>query len=131
MIEYITHHTCGSARFDTDHIIYDKKNTLSIVKSLCLNHKFTYGGYIKAIKHTYGFGYKIPVVLSDELCLIPSGRARDYDTVWINMYAVHDIHPHEDGVIITFSSGRTLYLKISLNTFKRQIKRIQALIAVK
>lgn len=124
MIEYIINHPTGSLIFFQDETVYSKKNALSIVKSLCIEGLTTYEGYIKAVKKKLNYSYRIPVYLSEELCLFQTQRVRDYDNIWINYCAIKDMINLKDKTELLFKSGKKLIVNIRLNQIQEQIRRI-------
>lgn len=124
MIEYIINHPTGSIIFFTEDMIYSKKNALSIVKSLCIEGLTTYDGYIKAVKKKFNYSYRIPVYLSEELCLFQTQRVRDYENIWINYTAIKDMINLKDKTELHFKSGKKLIINIRLNQIHEQIRRI-------
>lgn len=124
MIEYIINHPTGSIIFFTEDMIYSKKNALSIVKSLCIEGLTTYDGYIKAVKKKFNYSYRIPVYLSEELCLFQTQRVRDYENIWINYIAIKDMINLKDKTELHFKSGKKLIINIRLNQIHEQIRRI-------
>lgn len=127
MIEYIINHRNGSLIFQSDSIKQSNKTNLSIIKKLCLSALFTYDGYLKAVQNEFGKSYLIPVYIDEELMFIPIKRTRDYENIWINYAALIDVVSYHDYIEIIFDSTRKLSINISLKSFQKQIKYLEAI----
>lgn len=125
MLEYFTNNSEGSIIFFTDKVIYSKRSSLFVLQTLCMETLTTYEGYLKAVKKKFNYKYRIPVFLSDELCLFQTKRARDYDNLWINHSAIKYMVNHKDQVELCFISGRKLIINMKLYQLKEQLKRIE------
>jgi len=124
MIEYIINTQNGSEIYQTFDTSSSKQTALSYIKTLCIQACFTFEGYLKAVKKVHQMSYKIPLYINEEVMLIPIGRYKDYETVWINYPAIKEITPFKEGLKVTFYSSIDIYLKISLNQMKKQIKHL-------
>ncbi len=108
MIEYIKHEHQMTYIYQDSRISKHKHSVNVIIQNLCIDHLITYDGYIKAIQKKYHKFQRIPLVLSNDLMLIPIMRIRDYENIWINQCAIKAINATSGGIIITFFSNRTL-----------------------
>ncbi|MDO9629276.1 MAG: competence protein ComK, partial [Acholeplasmataceae bacterium] len=103
----------------------DKGSSLSYIKRLCVDHLFTYEGYLKAVKKKFDMSYKIPLYISDTIQLIPTKRTRDYENIWINYASIFRIEVDQQIQKITFYSGNTIHINSSNKTLKQQIKYLE------
>lgn len=124
MIEYITNEQNQTVIYQTDQIIHMNLFNLSYVKHICMDFLFTHEGYLKAVKRTLGFQYRIPIYIHDALILISTKRMRDDDNIWINYAAISSITYKGNRVVLGFTSHREIEIKMSTLAFKEQIKRI-------
>jgi competence transcription factor ComK len=128
---YIIHTAFGCQIYQKDGSIKEYVSTFSYVKKLCMQHLFTYQGYIKACRKKLGFKYKIPIYINDCLQLIPLKSVRDYDNIWVNYAHIRSFEVHKEGLEIFFFDGTRIVLNISIKTFKTQIKRLNTIREVK
>jgi competence transcription factor ComK len=122
MIEYMMHHPEGLLVYQTDQILQLPMTSKRYIKTLCEQALFSYEGYLKACQKQTGISYRIPVVIDFETMLIPSGGIRVYETIWINFPAISQMHETDQGVMLTFISGRRLRLEISRMQWMKQIE---------
>jgi competence transcription factor ComK len=122
MIEYIMHNREGLLVYQTDRILQLNISSNRYIKKLCEQAFFSYEGYLKACQKQTGKSYKIPVVIDMDTMLIPSGGIRVYETMWINYPAIQAMEETNQGIMLTFISGRTLMLKMSIILWMRRIE---------
>jgi competence transcription factor ComK len=130
-MNYISNTAYGCQIYQKNQIIKKDMNTLTYVKKLCLTYLFTYKGYIEACRKVLNLKYKIPLYISDRLQLIPVKSIRDYDNIWINYAYVKTYSQYKDSLIIVFYDGTQIVANISINTFRTQIKRLNAIRDIK
>lgn len=119
MILYIEHTQFGTHIYQSKHIITQEKNALSVIKEMCISHLFTYDGYLKACKKVFHLTQLVPVYVSEEIMMMPTGRVRDYETIWINLAAVIDAEPFLEKTRLTFNNQATIVINISYNKYLR------------
>ncbi|MFA6377467.1 MAG: competence protein ComK [Acholeplasmataceae bacterium] len=122
MIEYIKHEHHNTHIYQSDKIDIVSESAFSVIKKLCLDHLVTYEGYVKAIQVKYQKKQLIPLVLSDEISLIPLLRVRDYENIWVNSVEIKALKVKKSGFSITFMSGNTLEVSKSITGFKNALK---------
>lgn len=122
MIEYIKHEHHNTHIYQSDKIDIVSESVFSVIKKLCLDHLVTYEGYVKAIQVKYQKKQLIPLVLSDEISLIPLLRVRDYENIWVNSVEIKALKVKKSGFSITFMSGNTLEVSKSITGFKNALK---------
>ncbi|BCR36570.1 competence protein ComK [Mariniplasma anaerobium] len=130
-MNYMINTSNGCQIYQKNQIIKKNMNTLTYVKKLCLNHLFTYQGYIDACRKVLNLKYKIPLYITDHIQLIPIKSIRDYDNVWINYAYVMSYRDYEGGLIVFFYDGTQIVANISIKTFRTQIERLNAIRDVK
>lgn len=126
-MNYIINTAYGCQIYQKNQIVKKNMNALSYIKKLCLNHLFTYQGYIQACRKVLNLKYKIPLYITATLQLIPIKSIRDYDNIWINYAYVRTYSADEAGLLVFFYDGTQLVANISIKTFKTQIKRLNAI----
>lgn len=121
MIEYIKHEHQKTYIYQNDKTDIVSESVFFVIRKLCLDHLVTYEGYIKAIQVKYQKKHLIPLVLSNEISLIPLLRVRDYENIWINSAQIKALQVKKYGFSITFMSGNTLEVSKSITSFKNAI----------
>ncbi|MBN2268745.1 MAG: competence protein ComK [Acholeplasmataceae bacterium] len=121
MIEYIKHEHQMTYIYQDSHISKHKHSMNAIIHSLCIEHLITYDGYVKAIQKKYHKSQRIPLVLSNDLMLIPIMRIRDYENIWINHSAIKAFYTSPKGIIITFFSNHTLEIDKNMAFLEKAI----------
>ncbi len=96
-----------------------------IIEQWCFQHLFSYAGYLKAIKQTMGYKHSVPLYLCDDMMLIPVGRIRDYEMMWINQASVKHVHTENGRFYIHFISGLTLEVNLTETHYKIMVKKLE------
>jgi competence transcription factor ComK len=126
MIEYIINDFEGSLIYQNHDIITkSKQSSLAYIKQLCIKHYFTYQGYLEAIKKELGYCYKIPIYMSEQNMFFQTQRARDYDNIWINFFAIESVQKKENTLLIIFKSQRKLQISLTLKQFEKQKAQLE------
>lgn len=119
MILYIKQTEQGTKIYQKKHTLTVQKTSLSMIKDLCMSHLFTYEGYLKACKRIFHVTQLVPVYLSEDIMMIPSGRVRDYETIWINAAAVIDAEDYNNQTRLTFINQEKLIIHMSFYKYLR------------
>lgn len=125
MIEYIKHNNLLTYVYKTYETNIIHKPVISYIKTMCYQHLFDYQGYKNAIKRVFGYKYKIPLYIDTQIQLIPTERIKNYENIWVNFQAIEKIISLDSNLEIQFYSGHKLRIKVSMNTMKKQIKRLE------
>jgi competence transcription factor ComK len=128
---YIVNTAYGCIIYQKNESIKKSINTFSYIKKLCLEHLFTYHGYIEACRKVLKLKYKIPLYINDVLQLIPIKSVREYDNIWVNYAYIKSYEAHNDGIEVFFYDGTQIVLNVSIKTFTTQIKRLNVIREVK
>jgi competence transcription factor ComK len=131
MIEYIRNDHHGSTVFYQEKVVFSKRSALYEVKNMCLQHFFSYEGYIKSVRKMTKDKYQIPILIDEDHAFLPTCRVRDYENIWINTFSIYQIIPHHKGVELIFYSGRRLYIDYSINRLKNKIKLVMKIKSMK
>lgn len=121
MIEYIANDNKGCTVYQIESERHHPFSALYIVKRICLEHLFTYDGYKKSIEFLFHKIHLVPIVLSKNLILLPTERARNYENIWINIKAIQKLTKSESGIIITLMSGKQVLVHRSMKQILNQI----------
>ena len=92
-----------------------------------MNHLFTYEGYLKAVKHVFNYGYRIPVYINPHMMMFSTKNVRDYDNVWINYASIVSINYIGNRIRLGFTSGKEIEVIMSKHNLNMQIRRLQAI----
>ncbi|MCF7933004.1 MAG: competence protein ComK [Acholeplasmataceae bacterium] len=131
MITIIKADPLGAVLVSTEGEKIIKKSVLSVVKRLCEDGLFTHEGYLKAVKAQFGFRYQIPIYIHEQLGLIPLGRIRNHDTVWINVAAITGIKTSSALTIITMLGNQRFESSLSRAQIERRIHTLMTIRDVK
>jgi len=131
MIEYLVNNAFGCLIYKNGKAIQYKGTNLSYIKKICLEHLFTFDGYMKAVQKQYGKRYRIPLFVDELHMFIPIKRIRDYDNIWINFTAVAEFKELEQTIEVIFQSQQKLQLNISMKSLRKQINHLEAIHNVK
>lgn len=121
MMNYLCNCSTGTAIYQNQTVKYVNHSNLFFVKQLCMQHLFSFEGYLKAIKQQFKKTYRIPIYFNNRLMLIPTQRYRDYDNIWINYAAIKNYWQTANTLTIEFDNLETVDINIKLKSFKRQI----------
>lgn len=123
MIKYIKNHPQGSIIFDisttTNHL-----SAMGMIKNYCLKYLTSYEGYLKAVRHHFGWKRSIPIVLSKYEVYFSTMTQRHYDCVWINYAAIKKYTFIEAKMHITFYDEKLFIIKMSRHKFESIKDRI-------
>lgn len=121
MIEFMMNHQDGTLIYQHSGTMLVQTRLLTTINQLCMDHLTTYEGYRKSVQYIFQRSYALPIYLCDEMQFIPSGRYRSYETIYVNVAAIQTYKPSSQGLLITFISGRTCDIKVSLYRFEKQL----------
>lgn len=127
MIEYIENNAYGAVIVENGQYFQTRKTNLSVIRDMCLEHLFSYEGYLKAVKKKIGITYLIPVYLDEANAFIPTRRTRDFDNLWINVKAIRHIKDIDTGIVVVFNSGHEKELKISSSKVNLRIAALETI----
>ena len=125
MMEYMKHCDAGTIIYYANRKEVTHHRMTWIIEHWCFDHLFSYDGYKKAINHRFHYYHKIPLYLCDDMMLIPLGRVRDYDMMWINHASVKRCENGKNGCKITFMSGATICVAVSLQAYHLQVNKLE------
>jgi hypothetical protein len=127
MMTMIQSDPLGTLLISTEGETIIKKPVLSVVKDFCRDALFTHEGYVKAVKSSFGFKYQIPLYINDRIALIPLGRIKNHETVWINVPAITSINQTKTGSLITMLGNQRYESSLSLTQIERRIHALMTI----
>ena len=125
MIEYMKHCQEGTLVYYDHGKEIIKHRMPWMINQWCYLHLFSYEGYLKAVKFLLGYSHSVPLYMSEKMMLIPLGRIRDYDMVWINHAAVKRFYVENDHLSIHFASGNTFEIKRPQKSYELQVMKLE------
>jgi hypothetical protein len=115
-MDYIINASEGAIIYQNNQVInHRNKSNLSIIKSLCKIHLTSYEGYTKAIHHTFGYKYKIPIYLSKHMQWIATSNIKCYENVWINVANIKKIEKDNQGTRVEFYSQLQIITNLTIS----------------
>lgn len=125
MIEYMHHSPEGTILYDEEGKKKINHRMPWLIQQWCYEHLMSYDGYLKAVKLHLGYAHRVPLYLCDELMLIPLGRVRDYDMIWINHASVKRFWTEDHRFYIHFVSGCTIEVNTTQKRYALQVKKLE------
>ncbi len=96
------------------------------LNSLCLKNMSTYDGRRTAAVKLLRQKSNIPIYINKELIVYPTKPIREYDTVFVNFFAVLSIKSlSKKATLFTFANLEELIVEISIQKILKQHKRIK------
>ncbi len=124
MIEYMQHCPEGTLIYHNHGKQIIKHSMPWIIEQWCLRHLFSYAGYLKAVKQNFGYSYGVPLYLCDEMMLIPVGRIRDYEMMWINQASIKCVYTENRRFYIHFISESILEVNMTQTHYEIMVKKL-------
>lgn len=107
---------------------YYKESSIYIINYICLAHLKSYKSYKEAIKKIFNYHYNIPLILNENIILIPTENIQSYNNKWINISNVKLITKvSNDETKLMFKNGLEYTFNIStdkINTYTKRIDKI-------
>jgi hypothetical protein len=125
MIEYMANDPLGTIIYQIDKITHYSHSLIYTINLMCEKQLFTYDGYRKAVSHQLNIKHLIPLYLDEDTQLLPTKRIRDYHNIYINYQAIASYSICHEMLEIIFISGRKIYIKMSLYSFKLHIQKLK------
>jgi len=95
------------------------------INDLCLEYGSTLEGRIKSFKKNYGILNNTPILVNNQIALIPLKSIRKYDSVLINYFEVFRIEKMEGNVLVYYHDNTTLEVDISFTLLTKKMKLIE------
>ena len=104
-----------------DYFILDK-NVSSVINENCEYYGSSIDGRLKGTYAMLGFGYKAPIVMSeqDNMIFFPTSSPRLNDCSWINVNNIRSIDKNDKKTTIIFTNGEEIEIEASYNIIKNQ-----------
>ncbi|MBN3491155.1 competence protein ComK [Acholeplasma equirhinis] len=117
MIYYIKNDSLGGISYPEGRVL--GRSAYGAIKNLCMKHLFSLEGYLKAVKETLNLGYKIPIIVSEEIVFFHTGSLKSYESIFINFFAIESIESKGENLWIHFSKDETLEIPMKMEEYKR------------
>ncbi len=101
------------------------KRPFEVMEDSCNYYGSSFNGRLKGTKMILGSNYKLPIIVEESNSIIffpTSGQASDKCS-WIALNNVASYEPYKGYTKVTFTSGKTIVLKISIASFEMQLLR--------
>ena len=107
-----------------DYFILDK-NVSSVINENCEYYGSSIDGRLKGTYAMLGFGYKAPIVMSeqDNMIFFPTCSPRLKECSWINAGNISNIYKKKDRCLVEFYNKETLEFDISYNIMNNQLSK--------
>lgn len=129
----VAHIDYQSIAITFDGTFYIDAKPLDIVKNSCLEWGVSYEGRLQAIKHHFSQMKKfvIPIYPERNIVVFPTHSPQKFHCCWINPLhierveeVVEKVHGKiEKQVLVTFKNNKILLLRLSLQSFQKQVER--------
>ena len=101
------------------------KTSYEVMEDSCAYYGSSYDGRLKGTKMILGSSYKLPIIIEEtnDIIFFPTNGLGNEKCSWISLNQVDKYEPHGGYTKVTFSSGKSIILKMSCNSFETQILR--------
>ena len=101
------------------------KRTFEVMEDSCEYYGSTLDGRIKGTKMILGCNYKLPIIVeeSNDLIFFPTSGTTSDKCSWISLNHVQKYEASKGFTKVTFTDGKTIVLKISIQSFEMQLLR--------
>ncbi|MCP8967863.1 competence protein ComK [Ectobacillus ponti] len=107
----------------TDGSIYAEESMLELLNQACLQHGSNLRGRQEAVRHHTGYHKKIPLPITDHVCLFPTKSLKNLKTISISVDRIQAMRPQGRGTLFTFHNGHELYVDIGYDSMRLQYDR--------
>ena len=123
-MNYIVNSAYGCDIFQENKKHTFKSSSISYIKLLCIEHLFSFDGYLKACREIFKFKYKIPLYITENLQFIPTKSFKDMDVIWINYAQINHFIFKKQEILLVFYDETELCVKMSEKAWIKQIRRL-------
>lgn len=105
------------------------KSCYQVMEDSCQYYGSTCDGRIQGTKQILGSGYKVPIVVeeSNDLIFFPTEAHKSSKCVWLSLNHINKYENCNGFTRVTFDSGKTLIIKMSVASFEMQVLRANRL----
>ena len=108
---------------------YINKTSYQVMEDSCQYYGSSCEGRIKGTKNILGSGYKVPIVVeeSNDIIFFPTDSINNANCVWLSLNHIEKYENCDGFTRVTFDSGKTLIVKMSVAAFEMQVLRANRL----
>ena len=100
----------------------------TFVKELCLARLFSYEGMRQAVKLKLNIKTNIPIYVTYDLILIPTGSPRQKETIWINYAKIKDYRMLNYHTRVTFTDDSVVTINFSIKSLNKKFIECEKII---
>ena len=104
-------------------------STMKIIDNSCKFFGSSYEGRLAGTKRILGISHKAPIIIEESKGIIffPTASPRLDKCSWISLNKISEYYKEKDEIIIKFTCGKTIKLKLSYSIIDNQILRANRL----
>lgn len=108
---------------------YINQTTYEIMDNSCQYYGSSCEGRIKGTKMILGSNYKVPIVVEEtnDIIFFPTESPSSDSCSWLSLNQIEKYEDCEGFTKVTFYSGQSLVVKMSISSFENQILRANRL----
>jgi len=101
------------------------KKTFEVMEDSCAYYGSSYEGRLKGTKMMLGCNYKLPIIIEEtnDIIFFPTGGTSSEKCSWVSLNHVSKYEDYKGYTKVTFTGGKTIILKMSVNSFEMQLLR--------
>ena len=105
------------------------KNTYEVMEDSCQYYGSSCDGRIKGTKMILGSNYKVPIIIeeSNEIIFFPTESPSSQNCSWLSLNNVKKYEKDAGFTKVTFNSGKTMVVTMSVSSFENQLLRANRL----
>lgn len=111
---------------------YVNKSSFEVMEDSCNYYGSSCEGRIKGTKNILGSVYKVPIIVEEtnDLVFFPTDSLKSKNCIWISLNQIRNYEKADGYTKVYFKNGKSIILKMSINSFELQVLRANRLSAV-
>ena len=111
---------------------YVNKSSFEVMEDSCNYYGSSCEGRIKGTKNILGSVYKVPIIVEEtnDLVFFPTDSLKSKNCIWISLNQIRNYEKADSYTKVYFKNGKSIILKMSINSFELQVLRANRLSAV-
>lgn len=105
--------------YDVENTRVINKNIIKVLENNCNMYGSSLLGRKKAAKKILNIGYKVPIVVNNNIILLQTNNLRDNECMFIVLNKIIDYEVINKNLIITCINNNKFKIKISKNSFEK------------
>lgn len=103
-----------------------------IINNNCIYNGSSLKGRLESTKYNLGNKYKLPIVVEEtkEIILFPTTSSKSDHCTWISLHNIDSYIDHKTYITVYFKNNQKLDIKISSESFEKQILRATRLLLI-